>query len=251
MLRRFQMATEVQLANPLLRTELANTKRRPSPAKRFWNWYAKFYGSVENLAPHKRMINAVAALVPDSAQSILDMGCGSGALLQELRKSRPDANLSGIDFSDEMLARAQKRVPDFDACQGNLDTPLSYSDAQFDCIVCTNALYAVDSPQNLVSEMLRVVKKSGVVVVSTPKRRARGTKILRGHLMEVSFIQGIIDMARFATCVIPNVLIERYAKDRRYHFLTRNEVENLGGQISIHADTFADQNWLFTIAPPK
>lgn len=230
----------------IVKFQLENPK--PSPAKRFWDWYAKVYGSVENLSPHKDMLQSVIDLIPESAQSILDAGCGSGALLQKLRRTHPDANLSGIDFSSEMLARAQKRVPDLHACQGNLNMQLPYRDAQFDCIVCTNALYAVESPQRLVSELLRVTKKPGMVIVSSPKRRAKGTKILRRHLADVSVIQGVIDMTRFSACIIPNVLIERYANDRRYHFLTLEEVESLSGQISIHADTFAEQNWLFTIS---
>ncbi|XZE56988.1 hypothetical protein SH139x_000173 [Planctomycetaceae bacterium SH139] len=55
-------------------------------------------------------------------------------------------------------------------------------------------------------------------------------------------------MARFSTCIVPNVLIERYASKQRYHFLTRDEVEDLGGYVAIRADTFAGQNWLFTIS---
>lgn len=240
--------SELQHENPEPFPYESRFKRRSSPAERFWNWYAKVYGSVENLSPHKDMLQAVVDLVPESAQSILDAGCGSGALLQKLRRSHPEANLSGIDFSDEMLAKSRKRVPGLNACQGNLNMQLPYPDEKFDCIVCTNALYAVESPQRLMSELLRVTKNSGIVVVSSPKRRARGTKILRRHLTDVSVISGVIDMVRFSTCIIPNVLIERYARDRRYHFLTRDEVENLGGHVSIHADTFAEQNWMFTIS---
>lgn len=240
--------SELQREKPEPLPNKSRFKRRSSPAERFWNWYAKVYGSVENLSPHKDMLQAVVDLVPKSAQSILDAGCGSGALLQKLQRTHPDANLSGIDFSNEMLAKARKRVPGLNACQGNLNTQLPYPDEKFDCIVCTNALYAVESPQRLVSELLRVTKSSGIVIVSSPKRRARGTKILKRHLADVPVTQGVIDMLKFSTCIIPNMLIERYARDRRYHFLTRDEVENLGGQVSIQADTFAGQNWLFTIS---
>jgi len=219
-----------------------------SPAKRFWNWYAKVYGSVESLSPHKDMLQAVVDLVPESARTILDAGCGSGALLQKLRTTHPEAILSGVDFSSEMLAKATKRVPDLNACQGNLNMQLPYPDAEFDCIVCTNALYAVESPQRFISELLRITKQSGKIIVSSPKRQARGTKILRCHLKKVSVARGAIDMVKFSACVIPNVLIERYARNRDYHFLTRSEVEDLPGHVSIQADTFAEQNWLFTIS---
>ena len=40
--------------------------------------------------------------------SVVDLGCGTGALTAELAKALPDSNILGIDRSPEMLEKASK-----------------------------------------------------------------------------------------------------------------------------------------------
>jgi ubiquinone/menaquinone biosynthesis C-methylase UbiE len=42
---------------------------------------------------------------------VLDVGCGTGALLERLSKVHPASLLSGVDPVPEMLAVARRRVP--------------------------------------------------------------------------------------------------------------------------------------------
>ena len=44
-------------------------------------------------------------------QNILDYGCGTGVMLQKLSAQYPDAAVTGIDMSSEMLAIARKNAP--------------------------------------------------------------------------------------------------------------------------------------------
>ena len=84
-------------------------KKEPLTQK-FWNSYAKSYNKVENLYPHREMLSDLVALIPAQSKSILDVGCGTGALLEKLRLSKEDADLYGVDFSDEMLEITIARV---------------------------------------------------------------------------------------------------------------------------------------------
>jgi trans-aconitate methyltransferase len=53
----------------------------------------------------------IKALAP-TAQSILDVGCGDGALLALLAQTfSPDVALSGVDLCENEIERARKRVP--------------------------------------------------------------------------------------------------------------------------------------------
>ncbi len=84
-------------SNPLLAEHLdqvaAALDRRPEPS-----WAARAYGRM--LAHYYRLI------VPESA-SVLEVGCGSGALLAAL----PNRDVTGIDVSAEQVRRARLAVP--------------------------------------------------------------------------------------------------------------------------------------------
>ncbi len=222
-----------------------------SLTNRFWNSYAKVYGSVENLVPHRLMLDEVAMQVPQSARRVLDAGCGSGALLSKLANYRPNLELFGTDFSGDMLERARERNPSAQLIPADLNNPLPFEDGYFDCVVSTNALYAVASPADAIHEFNRVLQPQGKMVISTPKQRAVGLKILASHVRSVSVARGIGDLVKFGTCLVPNLIIEKMARKKAYHFLSREEVLSLPGEVEILKDTFANQNWLFTLLKQK
>lgn len=59
------------------------------------------------LAPLGR--RGLAALAPDSGESVLDIGCGGGETALDLvRAVAPDGTVVGIDLSAEVLAFAQR-----------------------------------------------------------------------------------------------------------------------------------------------
>ncbi len=49
---------------------------------------------------------------PDKGLSILDGGCGNGAVLQSVAKRFPKGHYVGVDLSTEMIHEAQKRIQD-------------------------------------------------------------------------------------------------------------------------------------------
>lgn len=53
----------------------------------------------------------LTALAHEPWESLLEIGPGTGRNLAVLQKARPDANLGGLEASDEMLAHAQKHCP--------------------------------------------------------------------------------------------------------------------------------------------
>lgn len=78
------------------------------------------------------------ALKPDTA--ILDVGCGKGFLLYELKKLLPEATISGIDISDYALAHAKEEV------RGSLlkhkaQDPYPFQDKSFDLVLSLTTLH--------------------------------------------------------------------------------------------------------------
>ncbi len=104
------------------------------------------------------------------------MGCGEGrhsigALLET------SANVIGLDLSIRDLEIAKSRLNDFNLSDistfctfgvGNInDIPLE-SDS-LDAVMCSEVLEHVDSPEESIQELVRVLKPGGVMALSVPR----------------------------------------------------------------------------------
>ena len=107
---------------------------------------------------------------------LLDMGCGEG------RHSigayiETQANILGLDLSMKDLKIAQKRLNDFDTsniksvCQfGEADiVSIPLLDSSLDAVICSEVLEHVNSPQESIKELIRVLKPGGVLALSVPR----------------------------------------------------------------------------------
>ncbi|MGQ0585765.1 MAG: methionine biosynthesis protein MetW [Gammaproteobacteria bacterium] len=91
---------------------------------------------------------------------ILDLGCGDGALLAHLTRTRKVRGY-GLEIAPENVARclaAGVNVIEADVDDGLQD----FRDASFDYVVMTQALQAMRHPDRVVSEILRV-GRTGIV----------------------------------------------------------------------------------------
>src|SRR5206468_3108943 len=82
-----------------------------------------------------------------AADSVLDVGCGTGTLLHEARQARHSGRLCGIDPASGMLSRARRRT-DIEWVLGSLQSA-SFT-AEFDLIVMTgHAFQAIINDEEL------------------------------------------------------------------------------------------------------
>lgn len=111
---------------------------------------------------------AVLGLIGDvSGAEILDVGCGAGHYAVELLTR--DARVTGIDGSATLLAHARDRVQDRAVLRlHDLEEPLDFAaDQSFDGIVCALVIHHVANRRQLLSEMRRVLRPGGWLVMST------------------------------------------------------------------------------------
>jgi trans-aconitate 2-methyltransferase len=73
-------------------------------------WSAQQYAEFEDERTRPAR-DLIAALPPMDARQAIDLGCGPGNSTEALRARFPEANLSGIDSSADMIAAAKKRLP--------------------------------------------------------------------------------------------------------------------------------------------
>lgn len=100
--------------------------------------------------------------------TILDFGCGQGAILEELKKINPDARYIGLDVSGTALEKAKKRLPgvEFHLIVDGEKLPLG--DRIVDFIFSSEVIEHIYDTENAFSEMTRILKPGGQVLLTTP-----------------------------------------------------------------------------------
>lgn len=89
---------------------------------------------------------------------VLDLCCGHGDMTARL--SDGGARVTGLDFSQEALKRAQKRAPNATLVRGDAQD-LPFADNHFDAVMCNLGLLHVPNRQKALSEIRRVLKPGG------------------------------------------------------------------------------------------
>lgn len=96
-----------------------------------------------------------------SRQKVLDIGCGSGHLLEVLSKYFDECY--GIDNAEKMIELAEKNNPDFKLICGNAEK-LPYEDEYFDYVVTHTTFHHLNK-EKATGEAKRVLKKGGKLVI--------------------------------------------------------------------------------------
>lgn len=100
-----------------------------------------------------------------SGRRILDAGCGSGPLSAAL--SDGGAVVTGLDSSAAMIDLARQRLgDDADLYVADLGAPLPFADAEFDDVVASLVLHYLEDWSGPLSELRRVLKPGGRLLVS-------------------------------------------------------------------------------------
>ena len=102
-------------------------------------------------------------LMPSARGRVLDVGCGVGQVVDALAGRGHDA--FGVDACAPALDIARRGRGTFALIQ---DESLPFDDASFDAVGCYTVLEHVAEPERMLSDMVRVLKPGGTVVVACP-----------------------------------------------------------------------------------
>lgn len=108
-------------------------------------------------ALHKRLLSYLTLPNPSF---VLDLGCGTGRLLNRLAENFPDLEGIGVDLSPQMLKEAREtnqHHPRLIFTQGNAEF-LPCADNQFDAVFNTISFLHYPNPQQVFREVSRVLK---------------------------------------------------------------------------------------------
>jgi ubiquinone/menaquinone biosynthesis C-methylase UbiE len=146
-------------------------------------------------------------------QRMLDVGCGTGQLLEQLSGQVPTATLIGVDPSEGMLAVAHDRVPTARLIVGIAEA-LPIRSGSIDWLVAASMFHYVRDPLAARREFRRVLKPGGTLVLTdwsadsvTGRLQARWSQAIDPavrHVYTALELQAILVASGFA------VTMERY-----------------------------------------
>jgi 2-polyprenyl-3-methyl-5-hydroxy-6-metoxy-1,4-benzoquinol methylase len=114
--------------------------------------------------PRSSKLYTIECVPAGESLRILDVGCGSG--LNSKALAAMGHSVCGVDLSEAAIE--QYRSYGFEGRAGNIEVGLDYPDDSFDVVFCSEVIEHMTSPAELVSEMKRVLKPGGQLVLSTP-----------------------------------------------------------------------------------
>ena len=112
-----------------------------------------------------RRVRAIISLLTIRlTDGVLEVGCGAGNILEGVRARMR----CGIDLSSFVLSKAKERLGPGGHLQLADAEAIPYRSASLERVFCSEVLEHVQDPRQVMAEMVRVLKPTGVAVVSVP-----------------------------------------------------------------------------------
>ena len=178
----------------------------------------------------------IVRLDPAPYDRILDVGCGTGSLVSQIKRSALLAEVIGIDPDGEVLAVARNKI-----AQGHLEIELieSFLDAcavdqigPVNKVVSSLVLHQtpLSEKQNILTHMFQVLKPGGEAVIAD--YGLQRTRLMRALFRAtVQQIDGVSDTQPNADGVLPSLM-----EEAGFSFVEETGViSTITGSISIYA----------------
>ena len=148
------------------------------------------YASADFAASNEMYVETVRTLIPASATTVLDLGCGHGDVTIRLARQCPSLKITGVDGSPAMVQLAAKAIDDsglsrtIEVLQGYVPG-LPSATGHFDAILSKDFLHHLPDPMALWHEIRRLIKPGGYVCVMD-LRRPESTAAARQIVKDVA-----------------------------------------------------------------
>ena len=120
-----------------------------------------------DVASRNHAINELKRALGSKPASIMEVGCSAGHLLADMRRSLPNAKLTGGDYTLGTLLKLGEKMPGIPLVRFNLaDSPLP-SDT-YDAMVLLNVLEHIEDDVAASRHIARMLKPGGFAVIEVP-----------------------------------------------------------------------------------
>lgn len=174
-------------------------------------------------ARNRVILDALAAHAPGPGR-FLEVGCGTGFVLQAVADARPDLEVSGSEVFAAGLDFARRRVPRATLFQ--MDARRPPFEARFDVIGAFDVVEHIEAHDEVLAGLARALVPGGVLLLTVPQHRWLWSQadvdahhVRRyepGELEAVAQAAGldVIDSTAFVTLLLPMMALSRLAPRR-------------------------------------
>lgn len=113
-------------------------------------------------------IDLASKIDTDMPSPIIDIGCGPGNSTAVLQKRFPNAEILGVDYSENMLERARKDHPTIDFMQIDASADDWGLDRKFDLVFSNACIQWIPNHRKLLTKMVSVLNSGGKLAVQIP-----------------------------------------------------------------------------------
>lgn len=164
-----------------------------------------------SFVPMRPDLALIQSLIP-SGSRVIDIGCGDGQLLEQLKTAR-NIDARGIELSQKNVSACVARG--LSVVQGDADTDLAFYPAKsFDYAIMTETLQATRNPKAVLEQLLRIARHAVVSFPNFGHWRNRLHLLTRGRMP-------VTEQLSFAWYETPNI-----------HFCTIADFQDLCEEIS-------------------
>ncbi|MEM8773629.1 MAG: class I SAM-dependent methyltransferase [Pseudomonadota bacterium] len=148
----------------------------------FWNKTAPGYAKrpISNQTAYEQTLDRIIAHLPDQAR-VLEIGCGTGGTA--LRLAPHAKEIIATDFSDGMIAEAEKRAPAPNVTFKSADVfAPSFKDGSFDAVIALNVLHLIPDATRAIARVRDLLRPEGLFLSKTPSIAEPGLGLKFGLL---------------------------------------------------------------------
>ncbi len=130
-------------------------------------WWSRFYMNTIWKVDDNKVAGEVLDMIPDNfSGKLLDVPFGTGVFTENKYKQLNKAEITGLDYSEEMLSLAYSRLKEqklenINLLQGDVCT-LPYPDKCFDIVLSMNGFHAFSDKEHAFEKTHRVLKPGGM-----------------------------------------------------------------------------------------
>ncbi len=137
-----------------------------SPVQKKYSQLAQDYDDKWNFYIKATLQETLKRIEVKSGQKLLDVGCGTGILLETLENNHTDIILAGVDPTQEMLDIAEKRLSKKVRLEQSYAEKLPFETETVDIIISCNMFHYVREPNIALKEAMRILKPTGRLVIT-------------------------------------------------------------------------------------
>ena len=142
-------------------------KLEENSIKQFTQWADNYDNPITSFTFRQTNSKIVSLLNPKQNSSLLDVGCGSGILIQDLLSLNNGMKLFGLDITPKMVEIAKKKFINSKNVQIALGSAIRmpYKDNSFDYVTCASSFHHHPGPTLSIKEMVRVLKPGEKLII--------------------------------------------------------------------------------------